>query len=61
MSPSSTVRGGQHDTKYVTFEPLMNTTFVAGEFWGFTLDPARIQICTKYLYTWYQVQHTSMD
>ena len=29
MSPSSTVYGGQHDTKYVTFELLMHAAFVA--------------------------------
>ena len=37
MSPSSTVtvHGGQHDTKYVTFELLLvlHAAFVADEFW----------------------------
>ena len=41
MSPSSTVHGGQHDTKYATFELLMHTAFVADEIWGFMLEPAR--------------------
>ena len=44
MSPSSTVHGGQHDTKYVTFELLMHAAFVADEIWGFMPEPARIQI-----------------
>ena len=34
MSPSSTVQGGQHDTKYVTFEFLLHAAFVADENWG---------------------------
>ena len=41
MSPSSTVYGGQHDTKYVTFELLLHAAFVADEIWGFMLEPAR--------------------
>ena len=41
MSPSSTVHGGQHDTKYVTFELLMHAAFVADEILGFMLEPAR--------------------
>ena len=41
MSPSSTVHGGQHDTKYVTFELLMHAAFVADKIWGFMLEPAR--------------------
>ena len=42
VSPSSTaVHGGQHDTKYVTFELLMHAAFVADEFLGFMLEPAR--------------------
>ena len=42
MPPSSTaVHGGQHDTKYVTFELLMHAAFVADEIWGFMLEPAR--------------------
>ena len=41
MSPSPTVHGGQHDTKYVTFELLLHATFVADEIWGFVLEPAR--------------------
>ena len=39
MSPSSTVtvHGGQHDTKYVTFELLLvlHAAFVADEIWEF--------------------------
>ena len=46
MSPSSTVYGGQHDTKYVTFEMLLlraiAAAFVAGEIWV---------ICLNKLYT----------
>ena len=42
MSPSSTVKGGQHDTKYATFELLMHVAFVADENWGFMPGPARI-------------------
>ena len=42
MSPSSTVYGGQHDTKYVTFELLLHAAFVPDEIWGFMLEPARI-------------------
>ena len=41
MSPSFTVHGGQHDTKYVTFELLLHAAFVADEIWGFMLEPAR--------------------
>ena len=40
MSPSSTVHGGQHDAKYVTFEVLLHAAFVADEIWGFMLEPA---------------------
>ena len=41
MPPSSTVHGGQHDTKYVTFELLMHAALVADEIWGFILEPPR--------------------
>ena len=41
-APSSTVHGGQHDTKFVTFELRMHAAFVADEIWGFMLEPARI-------------------
>ena len=41
VSPSSTVHGGQHDTKNATFELLMHAAFVADEIWGFMLEPAR--------------------
>ena len=45
MSSSSTVHdsvhGGQHDTKYVTFELLMHAAFVSDKIWGFTLEPGR--------------------
>ena len=34
MSPFSTIHGGQHDTKYLTFELLMHAAFVADEIWG---------------------------
>ena len=30
MSPSSTLHGGQHDTKHVTFELLMHAAFIRG-------------------------------
>ena len=42
MSPSSTVHGGQHDTKYVTFELLLHAAFVDDKIWGFMLEPARM-------------------
>ena len=41
MSPSSTVHGGQHDAKYVTFELIMHAAFVADSIWVFMLEPAR--------------------
>ena len=41
LSPSSTVDGDQHDTRYVTFELLMHAAFVADEICGFMLEPAR--------------------
>ena len=41
MPPSSTVHGGQHDTKYVTFALTMHAAFVADEIWGFMLEPVR--------------------
>ena len=40
----SIVHGGQHDTKYVTFELLMHAAFVADEIWGFMPEPARSPI-----------------
>ena len=43
MSPSSTVRGGQHDIKHVTFELLMHAAFVADESRVFMLEPARMR------------------
>ena len=30
LSPGSTVHGGQHDTKYVTFELLLHAAFIRG-------------------------------
>ena len=47
MSPSSTVHGGQHDARYVTFELLMHAAFVADEIWGFMLEPARSVVETR--------------
>lgn len=41
MPPSSTVHGGQYDTKHVTFELLSHAGFVADENWGDMLEPAR--------------------
>ena len=41
MSPSSTVHGGQHDTKYVTLELRLHAVFVPNEVWGSLLEPAR--------------------
>ena len=41
MSPSSTVHGSQHDTKYVTFELLLRAALVADEIGGNMLEPAR--------------------
>ena len=34
MSPSSIVHGGQHDTKYVTLDLLLQAAFVADEIWS---------------------------
>ena len=34
MLPSSTVHGGQHDTKYVTFGLLLHAAFVADKLLG---------------------------
>ena len=44
MPASSTIHGGQHDTKYVTFQLLLNAAFVADEFWGDMLEPARTEV-----------------
>ena len=55
MSPSSTVHGGQHDTKYVTFELLMHAAFVADEIWSFMLETAR----TSYIILKHVRQSTS--
>ena len=41
MSPSSTVHGGRHDTKYVTFELQLHAALVADEIRGYMLQPAR--------------------
>ena len=41
MSSSSTVHGGQHDTKHATFELLLQAAFVSDEIWGNILEPAR--------------------
>ena len=41
MPPSSTIHGGQHDTKYVNFELLVHAAFVVDEICGFILEPAR--------------------
>ena len=49
MSLSSTVHGGQHDTKYVTFELLMHAAFSwLTKFWGFMLEPARTCVLTAF-------------
>ena len=42
MSPPSTVHGGQHDIKYVTYELLLHAAFVADTVWDDKLEPARI-------------------
>ena len=44
MLPSSTPHGGQHDTRYVTFELILHAAFVADEIWGFIHEPARSSI-----------------
>ena len=41
MSPSSTVDGGQRDTKHVAFELLLHAAFMADKIWGFMLEPDR--------------------
>ena len=70
MSPSSTVHGGQHDTKYiyiyVTFELLLHAAFVADEIWGDMLEPARshkmlpLSIGLYVLFFWGYVTHLSL-
>ena len=60
ISASSTDDGGQHDTKYVTFELLMHAAFVADEIWGFMIEPARIYVffvipCSITYTPWYLV------
>ena len=40
-SPSFTVHGGAHGTKYVTFEFLLGAAFVADEIGGYMHEPAR--------------------
>ena len=45
MPPSSTVHGGQHDTKYVTFELLLHAAFVADEIWVLCLNQL---VCFSY-------------
>ena len=52
MSPSSTVRVGQHDTKHVRLEMLSHVAFVADEIWGDTLEPSR---------TWVPIKHARED
>ena len=37
MSPSCTVHGGQHDTKYVTVELILHAAFAADEIWAICL------------------------
>ena len=60
MSASSTFDGGQHDTKYVTFDLLVRAAFVADEIWGFMLEPARLYVffvipCSITYIPWYLV------
>ena len=53
MAMSSTVHGGQHDTKYVTFELLMHAAFVSDEIWLFMLEPRtafQYHTCTMNVY-----------
>ena len=38
MSPSSTVHGGQYDTKYVTYEYVLHAVFVTGTTAGDSLN-----------------------
>ena len=40
MSSSSTVHGGQYDTKYMTFEYLLQAAFVGGRISVVCLEPA---------------------
>ena len=40
MSPSSTVHGGQYDTKYMTCEYLLQAAFVGGRISVVYLEPA---------------------
>ena len=48
MSPSSTVHGGQHDTKYVTFELMLYAALVADEIRGFMRELPRIRSTNAY-------------
>ena len=50
MSPSSTVHGDQHGTKYVAFELLLHAAFVADEIWRVMLEPARTPVATFYAF-----------
>ena len=45
MTPSSIVHGGQHDTKYVTFEMLLRAAFVAEEFRVLCLNQLVLVAC----------------
>ena len=47
MSPSSTVHGGQHDTKYGALELPMNAALAADEIWGFVLEAARRELGSR--------------
>ena len=40
MSPSSTVHGGQYDTKYVPSVKPLHAASVTDTFWGVSLEPA---------------------
>ena len=42
MPPSSTVHGGQYDTKYVTFGQLLHAAFMANKIWVDNLEPPPI-------------------
>lgn len=43
MSPSSTVHGGQYETKYGTLEILSHAAFVTDESWRDMPEPAHVK------------------
>ena len=67
MSPSSTVHGGQHDTKYVTLELIFYAAFVAVKLCGDCLNqivtgrPQRAAASTTKNYTLHDLHKTQLS